>query len=519
MFNRLILIGYTGMTALVLGIVLCGKGGQLPALLWGVAGLGIWTLLCARWTHGRDNIVRERDVMPERRGKRAAALLGWAALLAAQLFMSFHAYFLTGWDVRTIMESAYAIAGGDALIDHYYFSLYPNNALMTLFFAGIIRIVRLLLGNPGLDRCVFVLIAVQCVINTVTGYLTLRAARKLTHSRAISGAVLGLYVIYLGLSPRVMIPYSDSLGVLFPVLMVNLYLGMRKEEHPWRYWLLLCLLAPIIYLIKPQPAIMMIAIAMVEAVRLLGQRRVKLCLARMGMLALITMLIAGPVFNGLVDLSPIQMNRERNNGMLHFVMMGLNEETIGQYSEKDVIFSVSALTRAERSQAQMGVIKERLAQMGIGGLAEHIRRKTVETFGNGMFNWGADLANFVDIADKDEVFSPLFKSLTRPGGVLYPYLEFMSQAIWLALLTAGLGCAAAYRRIRESAERDALCAMMLSLVGLIFFEWIFETGARYLFTFAPIYLLLGVFGMAYLIRCAGELCDGAKRHIRQAAGR
>lgn len=518
MFNRLILAGYTGMTALVLGIVLCGRGGQLPALLWGMAGLGIWTLLCIRRARGRDT-VRGRALATGRRGKRAVALLGWGALLAAQLFMSFHAYFLAGWDVRTIMESAYGIAGGDALIDHYYFSLYPNNALMTLFFAGIIKLVRLVLGNPGLDRCVFVLIAVQCVINTATGYLTQRAARELTHSEAISKTVLGVYAVYLGLSPRVMIPYSDSLGVLLPVLMANLYLGMRRGEHPWRDWLLLCALLPVAYLIKPQPAIMMIAIAMVEAARLLGQRRVRLCLARMGALVVMTALIAGPVFDGLVDLSPIQMKRERRMGMLHYVMMGLNEETIGQYSAQDVTFSVSAPTRAERSRAQLGVIKERLAKMGIGGLVEHLRRKTVETFGNGLFNWGADTANCIDIADKDGVFSPLLKSLTRPGGALYPYLAGLSQAIWLALLAAALCCAAAYRRLKEGAERDTLCAMMLALVGLIFFEWIFETGARYLFTFAPVYLLLGVFGLAYGIQDARELWTKRKGTSRPEAGR
>ena len=61
------------------------------------------------------------------------------------------------------------------------------------------------------------------------------------------------------------------------------------------------------------------------------------------------------------------------------------------------------------------------------------------------------------------------------------------------------------------AVASLLLVMMLSVIGLTMFELIFEARARYLFTYAPVYILLGIGGLWYGIgrirRRTGEYCQ------------
>lgn len=43
--------------------------------------------------------------------------------------------------------------------------------------------------------------------------------------------------------------------------------------------------------------------------------------------------------------------------------------------------------------------------------------------------------------------------------------------------------------------------MMLSIIGLTIFELLFEARARYLFTYAPVYIILGTLGLWKLLSC------------------
>ena len=36
--------------------------------------------------------------------------------------------------------------------------------------------------------------------------------------------------------------------------------------------------------------------------------------------------------------------------------------------------------------------------------------------------------------------------------------------------------------------------MLLAIIGLTAYEWIFEAQSRYLFTFAPVYVIVGLAG-------------------------
>ena len=441
-------------------------------------------------------LARREDGPPARRARLGEAAL-WGLLFAVQAALCFFAYFMTGWDVRTLLESAYALTGGEALVDHYYYSLYPNNAFLTLVFSGVMRAFRWLSPGAGIERCAYVLIVGQCAINTAAGVLTRRTALSLTGSRRLSWLAAAVYVGLVGLSPWLMIPYSDSMALFFPVAV--LYVYARRGDRGAGAWLLIGLLTGVGYLIKPQAAIVTIALILVEAMRAVSARRAGRFALRAVCVIGVAALLIGPGFDALLVHSGIQVREERALGPLHFAMMGLSERTGGTYDAEDVARSIGVEEPEARAAMQREEIAARLSQMGPAGLARHLLRKTRINYGDGMFAWGGEGNFFAEmIADKDGLLSPFLKRALGCYGdcAAARALAGWFQAIWLTLLAGCVGMAPACAAVRgDDDRRDLLLTLMLALLGLTLFETLFEARARYLYAYAPLFVLAGVCGV------------------------
>ncbi len=469
-----------------------------PVML--TAGMGALALLCVLLLCVKSG---------RRRAPKWAELLPWLALLAMQLVLCFYAYFITGWDVRGIVETAYALAGGEADMHIGYLSQYPNNISLVLVFAAIIRALRLLLGNPGLDRCIYVLIAFQCVLSTCTGFLLRRAAEKTMGSRQLSWCAALVYVGFVGLSPWLMIPYSDSVALIFPTAILTLYAWRDDERLDKWVWPVVGVFSGVGYMIKPQVLIAAIAIAIVETARCMMQRKPAAWLRRTGLMTVILVLLAGPGMQGIIKAAPIEIRPGRSMNMLHYVMMGLNQETNGSYLYDDVALTYNA---EDKRAQQLPVIRERLENMGVQGFAEHLKKKTLTNYADGTFAWSCEGEFYREwIADKDAHISPFLKSIIYTGGSRYPIYQTAAQCVWLVLL---VGCAffALCQLIRRDCGTDEAAVMMLCIIGITLFQTVFEARARYLYIYAPFFVLLGVSGIwqtvqAVLNRCgirAGE---------------
>lgn len=494
--NRCVAFLFTALMALILFVVIaCFESTSFSCKRTFAMPQGAM-LLCGAAALGAAGLLMNRRAKAPFRQRRILAALAWLALLGVQLVLCFHAYFITGWDVRGITESAYALAGGEADIHAAYLSMYPNNIPLVLIDAAIIRVLRLVLGNPGLDRCIYVLIACQCVLNTATGMLLHRIAAHETHSQRFAWGVAIIYAVFVGLSPWLMIPYSDSMALIFPTALIAAEQAYREGRLGLTAWPLMGMLAALGYLIKPQAAIAAIAVALLEMTRTIACGSWMAGVKRLGCMALAFALLTGPVRQIAVDASPISVRPERNMGMLHFVMMGLNEETNGVYDYDDVVLSCSAQTPDERRTVQLEEIRRRLSSMTAGELLEHLKKKTLTNYADGTFAWGCEGEFFSRwIEDKDGVLSPLLKSLIDTRDAHFQLLLTWMHSIWLALLLGCVLCGAA-RLPGCGQESGAAGVMMLSIIGLTLFEWIFEARARYLFLYAPFYVLLGTCGWA-----------------------
>ena len=417
---------------------------------------------------------------PGPRYAKAARIMMAAVLFGAQIALCLNNLFEAGWDVAGVVASARALANGGAL-QHDYYSMYPNN-LMSVYLYGT---VSLLLRATGLwetigfpvDIAAFSIL--NCIFSTLTGVLLWRCARRLTGSGGAADAVWLLYAVLIGLSPWLIVPYSDSLSLLFPTLL--LFISLRPFRRGWVRWALLGGVGALAYAVKPQGAVMLIAVVLgrlfcdvlpawrrrAPRLRRWAGAGVALCLAAAVCLGLI---------GGLAPLFGFELAPEEVLGAPHFLMMGLNEETNGSYYRWDVSYSVSFPTRWERMKANIDLALHRVLWMGPGGLALHAAKKALVNFNDGTFAWKMDGGERFSVG----------------GGPVFPTKHELLwstalQAVWLGVLVGCLLYAFA------KADCDSV-TLWLCLLGVMARVMLFECRARYLYANVPVFILAAVLG-------------------------
>lgn len=448
--------------------------------------IGVMTLLILGI--GFSGVKFRRGISTKSKAKYFA--LSWMILLIIQAVFCYYAYFITDWDVRVITESAYCFAGGDSVFYAEYLGQYPNNIVLVMIFAVIFQIVRFFAGNIALQDCIYVVIILQCVLNTLSGICCHCIVAKETKSRRAAWYASLIYMIYIGISPWLMIPYSDSMALIFPIGILMVYMCFGEKKY---IWIVIGFLSAIGYLIKPQTAIVLIAIMLVEMIRGLKNKKAWTCLKRICSVVIVLSLITGPAMNMLIEkLSRIEP--ERNVGMMHFVMMGLNEKTNGVYSYDDVVLSTTPKTADERRIVQIEEIKNRISKMKYTGLLEHVKKKTLTNYADGTFAWGCEGEFFIAWPDRQNArISHVLRSyIDSKQGENYVVFLTASHCLWLALIMGSILYGIGALRIQK--DSDIVLVAVLSIIGITLFELIFEARARYLYIYAPFFVMLGTMG-------------------------
>ena len=402
-----------------------------------------------------------------------------AFLFFIQLFLIFHYYFYTDWDVQELLKNAIALSDKNfSELNNFYFSRYPNNILLTVFFSKIFTLFNGLLGQ---DFAYVFLLVIQSILNILSGVLILKVTLLLTKSEKYAFFSYWLYLLILWLSPWVVIPYSDSMGLIFP------------KMHYILKSVLLSAIGIIGYSVKPQIAIMIIAIIMVS---LLTQKiEMKPLIATI----IAIFVVSFPMFfaiNRINSTAGFDLDYEWEMTYHHFIKMGLNSETDGGYLANDVGSSISIENKEERVIYNKQIIAQRIKDYGVTGLIKHQAKKTLNNYNDGTFGWGLEGSFFEKIFPNDSYVAKITRSFYYSSGKLHLIFQGIVQSIWLSILFLVLGNVLIGR---EKMTREFL-VLMTSLIGIFLFESIFESRSRYLYTFVPIYIVAATVGFQQMIQ-------------------
>lgn len=439
--------------------------------------------------------------------RRAIDRAGWklplllsVLLLCAQVFVTYHTYFFSVWDARFVLEGAraYAYRTPD-MIGIDYFNIYPNNLTLVGLYGSLLRLPMCVGMELGEERGLLLLILMQCVLNTACGFLlwslTRRIAERFVNGATASAAALlawGAYALLIGLSPWFLVPYSDGTALILPVLLLWIWQRMGNRLPGA---LLLGALGALAFLVKPQASIPMIAVALCELTTLLARRSGRSA-AYLALMAAAFLAIALPAQTIVERQLGVQLDGERAVNPAHFLNMGLNAEHDGAYYHPDLEDALS-VPGEQRTAWCLRSALERVKEYGVSGMAGHLLRKALVNFADGGFAWGIDYARN-DLPLKDETVSTWMRSVVYADGARYAALHSIEQAAWLLLLAL---CPLAALGLRKEAD-GVTTAMLLSIIGIIAFNMLFEAKARYVYIMVPVMIATAASGLcAFFAGC------------------
>ena len=418
---------------------------------------------------------------------RSFVLVSGLLFLGLQICMVMAYWFQTGWDSGAIIYLAKELALGLPL-EAYPISRYPNNSLITVFYCQFYELA--LKYGLGEWTAYKYILAFQCFLSFATAQLTFYGAKMITEDNRLALLAYAVFQLLIGLSPWVSIPYSDALTLPFPILILVLYLWHRRRSC-LPLFALMGFIAYMGYNIKPTVMIVFIAICIYELLDLL---RCKKLLPTLGLVlsCALGLALGMLTYSGIISSSGIVIDEEQTYGASHFLNMALNEETMGVYSEDDVHFSESFATAEERSKANLESAKARLEDMGLSGLILHLSRKMLSTYNDGTFSWAREGFFVVRIPEPpDQIFSPLIRSIYHGNGRFNRLFLNFEHALWLAVFLLS-GFAA------MSGKGRKFSVPALALLGLVLYFMLFESRGRYVYIYAPIYILMAVLGLQAL---------------------
>lgn len=426
------------------------------------------------------------------------------------LWLSRETVFDMSVDQGIVREAAKDVAHRVPFGYQFVFSMNYNNLPITYVLG---RLYRLAEGwtrfghNPE-----YLWIMTGCMMVTAAGFCCCEIVKKLTRNVAAVLITFALYFVTAGLSPWKGIPYTDSYGILFPVLCILLYLCSRDRERMFgKVLLLFCsLLAGAAGgFMKPNAYIAVLAVLAAEGIRFLetllrfarekGAER-KNDMRSAGIYLILGLFFTGILYGGnslamdyIVQDMELEYNEEIEATAQYFFYMGTNETTTGSFTIEDYgIFGEFQFSKADRNAACMERAWERIRERGVFGTMYFCLKKLVKSFNDGTFAWTGVLyyEPFPEDLTHDNILAGYMRSLFVPGGANQSKYDTLAELAWIFTLLGVPGV------ILMRGRKEYGIVFPIMTIGILVYLMLFESGAKYLYIFLPVFIAMSVCGMS-----------------------
>ena len=410
-------------------------------------------------------------------------------------------------------------------IMHGYYSRYANNLFLTYIFLNIYKLSKVI----GIYNGYFLLLFIQSIIFSVGGYLIYKIADMYFKERykIYSVCTWIIYMIIVGLSPHIVLTYSDGIGMFLSLLLTYIIFKLedrkilKNNKEIIRNRILKTILilfftnlTIISYYIKPQIIIISIAYGIIKLMNIIlsiikkyiiklktikskkiidNKNKIETNIYYIIIILLIifTGYMAYTYIRKANNSMGIDVDKEKRFNITHYAMLGWNTESKGVFTIKDENFSGKYEKLKDREKANIEELKKRITEMGIGGVINQIARKILTNYNDGTFS---GVATFVYIRDEyniqglDNNLSEFLKNVYYERGKYNHIYTQIMQCLWISILIFNMFS------YNDSKSRK-IAIIILALIGLFLFETIFEARSRYIFVYVPLYIFIGVIGI------------------------
>ena len=427
-------------------------------------------------------------------------------ILVLQIGFAVLTFASCGWDCGGVMMNAYELVMNNN-INSYYFSRCPNNIGMLLIVTYITKFIRLFCV-PTMEQVYLFTIIFNIIIVDISAILTFSVCKRLFENKIGYFSILFIIPLIMFL-PYIIIPYTDTISMIFPILILYVYIKI-KEENNRKIKNILIFLEGILtilgYYIKPTAVIVTIAICIVEILR---YKKIKIVsfinvVIFFAIGCIISYLLYSYVENKNLGQFISKDDYEANAmPMTHFLKIGLkevdsgtdlpvkNKTLYGTYNDEDVATTMANPTKKEKVKENLKTVRKRLQDYKIVGYIKFAYNKVNWILSDGTFFFGQE-GNFwtSEHYNKTKLGIFLQQSINNRTNKYQKITANVFQTVWLLIL---LGLVCSYTKKDES---NYLIISKLTIIGIILFLLLFEGRARYLVNHIPIFIIVGVYGLS-----------------------
>lgn len=406
--------------------------------------------------------------------------------------------FYPPWDIMVTRGVAYKIAHEQPLGYFYYLSTYPNNISISYILGRLFRKAMEMQNYPYYYD--FIWVQVNCALISMAGFFSCLLVKKLTKKLMPVAASFLLYLVLVGISPWKIAPYTDTYGLIFPIISIYLYICYRNAKHVWSKYLFVfwaIAVGLVGGMIKPTVYIVVIAILGTEFICFLKdyKKRWHFILTEV----LLAVVLAGgcrAYQNHLIDEIGLIYNDEIEISWQCYFYMGLNEESTGSYSAEDnAIVGEFETSKSDRNKAAVERAVERLKNRGLFGSIYFYLKKMVMTFNDGVFGWKTEVwvhEEYPVPTASNTALTQRLRSIFRGNDLGYDVGGYntLCQLAWIFSIMSIPGIC-----LCRTKKKEEYGVLIISFLGIFFYQMLFEARARYLFVFLPLILPIAICGV------------------------
>lgn len=396
-------------------------------------------------------------------------------ITAGFLFAGLSLRVYPGWDFGSVYLGAVELAenGDFSEQSKWYFTTYPNNVAVCLFLTGIFKVFG------GICDYITLGVLLNIFLMTLGIVFLFLLTRRLYGVRAGALALM-LCTLFAPFYMHAPIFYTDTFALPF-VTGVFLVYQLRKRDA--RFLILTAVILALGYKIKGSLGVILVALLIHTW---LGREKASELVKRSLLLLVPFLLVVG-----FITILPQQMafwnveDKEKNEFPLeHWLAMGL--EGSGGYNGDIYWMTASVEGKDEKRAVDQDYIYRRLKEYGVSGMWQHLKRKIIFTWGDGVYFAPEKLKR--DPLQE----SPLHSWVLYDGaeyGKTYRYCSAVHLLLLAGILLSLICC------LFQKGKSKEIQAMQLAVFGLFLFLLIWETRSRYLINFVPVFILLAVDGV------------------------
>ncbi len=424
-------------------------------------------------------------------------------LLIMQMLLVFTAYFTAGNDAGIVAKGAKYFVEGifDEFYNLRYFQYAPNNMYIYAFYIIVFKISGILNLNVNL-----VLAIISALLANVSVLLSALCVWELTKKRCYVYFAFVCGALLFALQAWILVPYTDSISIVFPILTFYIYLKMCDwKGNVLLKWLIISIVPMLTYSLKPLNVIIIIAILI--SAFLHKKEGLKSFLMALGgvILAILIGYLVHFCVQKAVNITP---DDDKKLGITWYLLLGSNYYTYGQFNfeDYDLIFSYDEAN--ERDKAALECIRNRMADMGIIGYAQHWINESHVFFNEPTFGWGAANYTFEEIPEAKGELSQIIRDIYYPkagygfvknnqadgyGENFWIYVLFR-QIIWIPIISLML-----FYFVFNRNKEIVAGILSLTFVGVFLFSMLFETSSRLLISYLPVFAVISTIGLCNLV--------------------